>query len=84
LRLGQRGRAFGVRKRPTQLLAGADVELEEHLAQVVLDGPRADEQLRTDLGVGMALGCETGDLRLLSGELFARLERTFTDGLAGG
>ena len=41
-------------QRTAKLLPGADVELREHLAQVVLDGPRADEQLRADLRVGAA------------------------------
>jgi len=35
------GRAAG--KDPLELGAGSDAELEEHLAQVVLDRPRADE-----------------------------------------
>jgi hypothetical protein len=37
-----------------ELAAGADAELGEHLAQVVGDGGRADEQLRGDLRVGEA------------------------------
>ena len=48
-----------------ELLAGADVELREHLAQVILDGSRADEQLGGDLGIGLPLGGEQSDLRLL-------------------
>jgi hypothetical protein len=34
------------------MVAGGDVQLREHLAQVVLDGARADEELCADLGVG--------------------------------
>ena len=41
------------RERRPELLARADAELGEHLAQVVLDGARADEQLRADLRVGV-------------------------------
>jgi hypothetical protein len=38
------------REHPLEFVARADLELREHLVQVVLDGPRADEQLRADLG----------------------------------
>src|SRR4051812_9647521 len=38
-----------------EFLAGADVELREHLPQVVLDGARADEQLRGDLRVALSV-----------------------------
>jgi hypothetical protein len=43
------GRVVG--KDPIELGAGADAELEEDLAQVVLDRARADEELGADLGV---------------------------------
>ena len=52
--------------------------------QVVLDGARADEQLGGDLRVGVPLGREPGDLRLLRGELVDRLDGTFAHRLAGG
>ena len=48
-----------------QLAARADVELGEHLVQVVLDGARADEQLAADLRIGEAVAGEPRDLRLL-------------------
>jgi hypothetical protein len=51
-----------------QLCPRRDAELQEHLAQVVLDGTRADEQKGGDLGVGQSLARERGDLRLLRGE----------------
>src|SRR3954471_23245435 len=54
-----------LRKGRGELPARADVELAEHLAQVVLDRPRTDEQLRTDLRVRVPLGGQPGDLRLL-------------------
>ena len=40
----------------SEFLAGADLEFWEHLAQVVFDGARADEQLRADLGVRLPIG----------------------------
>ena len=40
-------------ERVAQRPAGADVELAEDLAQVVLDGARADEELGADLRVGL-------------------------------
>jgi hypothetical protein len=47
-----------------ELAAGADAELGEDLAQVVLHGARADEQPRADLGVGQPLAGQPRDLRL--------------------
>jgi hypothetical protein len=38
-----------------ELAAGGDTELGEDLAQVVLDGVRADEQPGADLRVGQAV-----------------------------
>ena len=58
--------------------------LVEDLAQVVLDGSRADEQSSADLRVRVPVAGELGDLRLLSGELGAGLGRAFADGLTGG
>ena len=65
-------RAGRTRARP-QLFAGADAELGEDLVQVVLDGARADEQLRADLRVRLPVGGELGDLRLLGREDVARV-----------
>ena len=47
------GASLELRHAAPELPAGADVELREHLAQVVLGGARADEQLGADLGVGV-------------------------------
>jgi hypothetical protein len=47
LGLGEGGRTAG--QDAAQLVARADLELDEHLAQVVLDGARADEQPGADL-----------------------------------
>ena len=55
--------------------ARADVELGEHLVQVVLDGARADEQPRADLRVREPVAREPRDLGLLRGQLAARSRR---------
>src|SRR3954470_18564335 len=71
-------------KRAAQLLAGADLELGEHLAQVVLDGAGADEQLGADLRVRLPVARHAGDLGLLGREDVAGLRRAPGRGLAGG
>jgi hypothetical protein len=48
-----------------ELAAGADAELGEDLAQVVLDCVRGDEQPGTDLGVGQAVAGQPRDLGFL-------------------
>src|SRR6266516_7128105 len=68
----------------SRLVARVDVELGEHVVQVVLDGTRADEQPRADLGVREAVAGEPRDLGLLGGELAAGLDAAFAGGLAGG
>src|SRR5437660_12405312 len=68
---------------PVQLVARADIQLGEDLAEVVLDRSPADEQPRTDLGVGDTVASQPRDLRLLSGELVARLDVAFACALAG-
>jgi hypothetical protein len=45
---------------PVQLAAGADAELGEDLAQVVLDRPCADEQPGANLRVGQAVSGQSG------------------------
>src|SRR6187200_3289083 len=60
-------------QRAAQLLARADLELGEDLAQVVLDGARADEQLRADLRIRLPVAGHAGDLRLLGREDVAGL-----------
>src|SRR5689334_4240012 len=78
------GAPSGLRQRQAvpELPAGADAELGEHLVQVVLRGPGADEQLGADLSVGVALGGELGDLRLLHGQGLARVCGSLAHGLA--
>src|SRR2546428_4498334 len=67
-----------------ELVARADVELGEDLAQVVLDRARTDEQPGADLRVGESVAGEPRDLPLLSRELVARFNRAFADSLARG
>ena len=63
-----------------ELVAGADIELSVHLAQVVFDCPRAEEQAGGDLRVRKAAAGQPGDLGLLGGERVA----CFGGALAGG
>src|SRR6476660_1487150 len=58
----------------SQLPARADGELREHLVQMPFNGPRADEESRTDLRIREALTCKPGDLRFLWGQLIASLD----------
>ena len=71
-----------------ELAAGADAELGEHLAQVVLNGAGADEQAGTNLRVRQTLSGQPRDLGLLGSQRFAsragRLGGALTGCLAGG
>jgi len=67
-----------------ELAAGADAELGEDLAEVVLDGVGADEQPGPDLRVGQAVPGELRDLALLRGQRIAALGRGPGRALAGG
>src|SRR5271157_1554284 len=55
--------------RARELGAGGHAGLPEHLPQVIVDGGRAEEQLRGDVPVALALADQPGDLRLLRREL---------------
>src|SRR5262245_52810591 len=59
------GRSALVGERVLERAARLDRQLVEDLREVVLDGARADEQLRADVGVGEAVAREPGDPRLL-------------------
>src|SRR4051812_25369405 len=72
--LGRGRRDVRLGERRAELLARPDAELREHLVQVVLDRPRADEQLGADLLVRLPMLREPGHLRLLRGEHVARLD----------
>src|ERR671919_2752614 len=67
---------------PAELVPGADVQLQEDLVQVVLDGSGTDEQPRADIGVGEAVPRELRDLRFLRCE-YGRLLRAPVRGPAG-
>src|SRR6516165_3072964 len=72
---GQYRFALGFAESATQLFAGADPELDEHLAEVPLDRPRTQEEPSTDLGVRQPAAGHLRDLPLLRGQLVARLDR---------
>ena len=61
----------GVGKRASQLPAGADAELVEHVAQVPLNGARAEEQPGADLRIRQTIAGEARDLPLLCGQIIA-------------
>ena len=68
-----------------ELAARGDAELGEDLAQVVLDGVRADEQPGADLRVGQPVAGQPGDLGLLGGQLLVPGGgAALAGGLAGG
>src|SRR6478735_9031302 len=71
-------------QRAAEFPARAAVELGIHLAQVVLDGARADEELRADLRVRLTFARQTGDLRLLRGQIVVGVDAATARGLAGG
>jgi pimeloyl-ACP methyl ester carboxylesterase len=48
-----------------ELAAGGDLQLLEHLGQVVVDSPGANEQAGADLRVGKPLGGQPGNAGLL-------------------
>src|SRR4051794_33374252 len=75
---------WGAGHRAAQLLARADAELREHLAQVVLDRARADEQLGPDFGIGQPARRQSGDLRFLRGEQGEGVGAVSAGVLAGG
>jgi hypothetical protein len=68
-----------------ELGARGHAELSEDLAQVVLDGARADEQLSSDIAVRLAPTDQGGDMRLLRGELIRETSVAVTvPGSSGG
>ena len=68
---------------PVELAAGADAELGEDLAQVVLHRAGADEQPGGDLRIGQAVPGQPGDLGLLGGQLAAGRHGALAGGLPG-
>src|SRR5215208_6146635 len=67
-----------------QLCSGAEADLAEDLAQVVVDRARAEVELCGNLAVGHAGGDEPRDLQLLRGELVERRGVAPPGRLAGG
>ena len=65
-----------------ELAARGDVELAEHLAQVLGDRVLADEQPRADLGVREPIAGELRDLPLPAGEIVACLDGALARRLA--
>src|SRR3954454_6668257 len=64
--------------------AGADGEFDEYLAEVPFDGAGADEQFRSDFGVGTSVTGQSGDVLLLRGQIVDGVDVAFTDLFAGG
>src|SRR5262245_33303698 len=73
-----------VREHGAKLSAVVDVELAEHLAQVVLDRARAEEELGADLRVGVPVAHQPCDLDLLGRQGVARVIGDSGHGLASG
>src|SRR5437588_7932528 len=69
-------------QREAKLNACGDLELGEHLPQVVGDGVLAEKQPGTDLRVREPIAGQLGDLPLLRGQIIARLNRAPTHVLA--
>jgi hypothetical protein len=67
---------------PAKLSARGDIELDEHLAQVPLDGARAEEELGCDLHIRISVPSQQRDLPLLSGQVIAGLDRPLAHRLA--
>ena len=63
----------GAVKRTGKLVARADPELCEHLAQMPLHGARAEEQPRTDLRIRQPTPSQLSDLPLLCGQIITCL-----------
>src|SRR3954451_6448088 len=66
-----------------EFVAGSHAELSEDLAQVVVDGAGADEQLGSDLRVGGTFGGQTRDLRFLGGQVVSGFGCPFAGVLPG-
>src|SRR5882757_8880575 len=67
--LERRGRVRVAGQDADELVARADLELGEDLAQVIFDGARADEQTGADLWVRESVAGQPRDLGFLRGQL---------------
>src|SRR4051794_25760760 len=72
------------RRNAAELVAGGDVQLQEDLAQVVLNRAGADEQLCADLWVGETVSGQSSDVRLLGREHATCVVRTPPGSLSRG
>ena len=70
--LRRRGGHRRAAKRVTELPAGGNSKLRKHLAEVVLGSARADEKLSPDLRVGVPIGRQARNQRLLAVDPTAR------------
>ena len=73
-----------VRKCDREFLSRLDLELCEHLAQVVLDRAGAQEEATGDFAIREPFAGEVSDLRLLWREVAACLDPSFASRRAGG
>src|SRR4051794_19401007 len=67
-RVSSAAATLGAFHRASDVDPGAGVELAEHVADVRLDGLLAEKQLTGDLGVGLAVDDQLGDLQLATGQ----------------
>src|SRR4051812_9338289 len=66
--LGSADPALGGFDRASDVDPGVGVELAEHVADVRFDGLLAEKQLSGDLGIGLAVHDQIGDLELATGQ----------------
>ena len=67
-----------------ELASGRHSQLRVDLAEVVLDGPTAEEQLGRDVGVAVAVAGVLSDLELLRRQVLRAAEVAPDGALAGG
>jgi hypothetical protein len=80
---GGEGWRLAVEREVCELRARRDAQLREHVAQVVVDRPRREEELRRHLLVRSPFGDEPRDLDLLGRELVEGARVPLPRGLAG-
>ena len=69
--------------RASRALGESDAELRIDLAEVPFHGTRAQEELCGDLGIGVTVARQPGNLLLLSREVVARLWAPLSDSFTG-
>src|SRR3954452_10226251 len=78
------GRGVRVELQCRELVSRSDLELREDVAEMEVDCPRAEEELRPDLAVRQALGYEARNLELLRSQARLRVRPTRPRVLAAG